>query len=140
MTNPESRPEGRLSAYLGGMDEREFMKSLYILARTFVHGEVWHREHIQAIEARFRGRRARITHLVDIQTLEIAKIDLINCRVYDRDRSLIELNDPRSIPVAIRVFCRLLGQDIPSFEAVDEALKTDPPYWWVEEFEQASLL
>lgn len=120
------------------MDEREFMRELYMLARTFVRGEIVYRDRLRAIDGNCRDRRARLVYYPG-DRLEAFDLGLFGqpVAIYNRQTMNAELADPRAIPAVIRTFCRLLGQEMPSFWAVDEALKEEAPPWWHEEFDNS---
>lgn len=113
-------------------ERTEIIEALRTLLRFFVRGTI--DAGYNAIEVTKRNRKARITHLVDKGELWVCNVNLINGGPDHNDQSSkFELNDPRSIAVAIRSLCRRLGDDMPSFEEVDRVLEEGPPAWMLEE-------
>ncbi len=114
------------------VERTEVTEGLRTLLRCFVRGTI--DAGYNAIEVTKRNRKARITHLVDKGELWVCNVNLLNGGPDHSDQSSkFELNDPRSIPVAIRSLCRRLGDDMPSFEEIDRILAEGPPAWMLED-------
>lgn len=102
-------------------DTTEATGALHILLRCFVRGVI--DMGYNAIDITCHNRRARIVHLVDKNTLWVCNVNTVNDRPdYTDLSSKFELDDPRSIPAAIRSLCRRLGQRMPNFDEIDEVL------------------
>ncbi len=110
-------------------NETEIISGLRILLRYFTHGII---DCVYArIDVERCNRKVRLHHMINQNELWVSDISMVSGRSYDTYK--LELNDPRSVPVAIRTVCRRLGQDMPSFEAIDEILEKGLPAWMLEE-------
>ncbi len=104
---------------------------------VLVRGEIIYRENFRCLDGKSRGDRARLVWQPSKNTVEVFDLNMFGQPDPRRNSVfVVELTDPRAIPAAIRTFCRLLKQEMPSFWAVDEALKEEAPVWWHEEFDQ----
>lgn len=77
------------------------------------------------------NRRTRVVHLIEKNELWVGLVQ-INGDLDRRDVSKFDLLDPRSIPAAVRSFCRRMGKQMPSFEVIDEVLVEGVPEWLLE--------
>ncbi len=125
-----SRPCWVGSMYFCNMASHvDIIKSLHVLLRIFVRGQL--EVNSRCIQGSYGSRHARITYIVDG---ELWVVNVIPTGQFDiRDASKFDLSHPRSLGAVVRSFCRRLGQDMPSFESIDEVLAKGPPAWMLEE-------